>query len=88
MISLNYFEEKCIKHVRSVILQIKRVGKIDQNAYILRYKVKIKEIMFSWKETCNFAGEAELFTLFSETNEITPYWDIFFQAIKNTWKRV
>jgi len=43
---LNYFEEKVMKHVRSVILQIKRVGKIEENSYILRKKVKIKEIMF------------------------------------------
>jgi len=29
---LNYFEEKGIKHVRIAILQIKTIGKIDQNA--------------------------------------------------------
>ena len=43
---LNYFEEKDIKHVRSPTLQIKTIGKDDQNAYILGQKVKIKEIMF------------------------------------------
>ena len=42
---LNYFEEKGIKHVRSAILQIKSMAKIDQNGYILRYKAKMKEIM-------------------------------------------
>jgi len=36
LIKFNNFEEKDIKHVRSAILHIKRIGKIDQNAYILR----------------------------------------------------
>jgi len=55
---LNSFEEKCIKHLRSAILQIKTIGKIDQNAYILRYKAKMQQIMFCWKKKCNFAGKA------------------------------
>ena len=40
----NSFEDKGIKHVRSAILQIKAIGIIDQNTYILRYKSKMKEI--------------------------------------------
>jgi len=36
LIKLNYFEEKGTRHVGSVILQIKTIGKIHQNAYILR----------------------------------------------------
>jgi len=43
---LNYFEEKGIKQVRSAILQIKTIGKIGQNAYILRYEAKMEEMMF------------------------------------------
>jgi len=43
---LNSFHENGVKHVRSAILQTKTIGKTDQNAYILRKKVKIKEIMF------------------------------------------
>ena len=43
--NLNYFQEKGIKHVRSAMLQIKRIGVIDQKVYILRYKAKVKEIM-------------------------------------------
>jgi len=43
---LNSFEEKGIKHVRSAILQIKSMAKIDQKGYILRYKAKMKDIMF------------------------------------------
>ena len=42
---LNSFEEKGIKHFRSAILQIRAIRIIDQNAYVLRYKAKIKEIM-------------------------------------------
>ena len=42
----NSFEEKCIKHVRSYILQIKTIRKIDKNAYILRYKAKMQELIF------------------------------------------
>jgi len=34
-----------IKHVRIAIMQIKTIGEIDQNAYILGEKAKIKEIM-------------------------------------------
>ena len=33
---LNSFEEKGIKHVRSAILQMRIIGEIDQNDYILR----------------------------------------------------
>jgi len=36
LVKLNSFEEKGIKHVRSVIFQIKTIGKIDQKVYILR----------------------------------------------------
>ena len=36
LIKLNSFEEKEIKHVRNAILEIKRIGKINENAYILR----------------------------------------------------
>jgi len=43
---LNSFEEKCIKHVRSYVLQIKTICKIDKNTYILRYKAKMQEIIF------------------------------------------
>ena len=43
---LNSFQENGIKHVRSVILRIKTIGKIDKNAYTLRYKSKMQEIMF------------------------------------------
>jgi len=48
---LNLFQEKGIKHVRSAILQIKTIGKIDQNAYILRYKAKMQEIMLYLKKS-------------------------------------
>jgi len=61
---LNSFEEKCIQHVRSSILQIKTIGKIDQNAYILRYKAKMQEIMICWKKKCNFAGKAAFLRFF------------------------
>ena len=44
---LNSFEEKGIKHVRSAILQIKAIYKIDQKYYILREKVKLNKIMSS-----------------------------------------
>jgi len=43
---LNSFQEKGMKHVTSAILQIKTIGKVDQNANVLRYKAKMKEIMF------------------------------------------
>jgi len=33
---MNSSHEKGVKYVRSAILQIKTIGKIDQNAYILR----------------------------------------------------
>ena len=32
----NSFEEKGLKHVRSATLHIKTIGKIDQNAFVLR----------------------------------------------------
>ena len=43
---LNSFQENGIKHMRRAILQIKSIFKIDQNAYTLRYKAKMQEIMF------------------------------------------
>ena len=43
---LNSFEEKGIKNVKCALLEIKTIGKIDENAYILRYKANLKEIMF------------------------------------------
>ena len=43
---LNSFEEKGLKHVGCALLQIKTIGKIVQNAYVLSYKAKMKEIMF------------------------------------------
>jgi len=70
---LNYFEEKRMKHVRSAMLQIKIIGKIDQNYYMLRYKAKMQEIMISWKKKWNFAGKAAFFRWFSETKEIQLY---------------
>jgi len=73
LVKLNSFEEKDIKHVRSVILKIKIIGKIHQNVYILREKVKIREIMFCWKKKCNFAGKAALLRFFSETKKIRLY---------------
>jgi len=48
---VEFFEEKGIKHVRSALLQIKTIGKIHQNAYILRYEANMKEIMFCWEKS-------------------------------------
>jgi len=62
---LNSFQEKGIKHVRIAILQIKTIGEIDQNAYILRYKAKMQEIMLCWKK-CKFAGKAALSDIFQK----------------------
>jgi len=50
---------------------------IDQNAYILRHKAKMKEIMFCWKKKCNFVGKAALLTYFPKTKEITQYQGFF-----------
>jgi len=49
--------------VGSAIIQIKATGKIDQNAYILRYKAKIKEKMFCWKKV-QFRRKSRTFEIY------------------------
>jgi len=58
----NSFQENGIKHVRSAILQIKTIGKIDQNGYILRYKAKMQEIMLCWKKV-QFRRKSSIFEI-------------------------
>ena len=62
---LNSSHEKGDKNVRSAISQIKTIAKIDQNSYILRQKVKIKDKKFFFqKKKCNFGGKAALLRFF------------------------
>ena len=68
LIKLNFFEEKGIKHVRSAILQIKTIGEINQNAYTLRYKAKINEIMFYWKKKWEFRMKSRTFEILFSKN--------------------
>jgi len=79
---LNSFEENGIKHVRSAILQIKTIGKIDQNACILRYMAKMQEIMLSWKKSAISPEKQHFSDIFQKLRKQHYIATYFFKSLK------